>query len=194
MTPALATLDVPDHATCLTCGYHLRELTVPRCPECGRQFDPADVMSMNCAGRNAQRRLAHNLGCLPIAAFAVATIVATFLLLSFVYEREGQSPSILLSVLAIGFSARSLVRNWLLSESLTAKERVVSRVTYKSALFLLLFGLLLSISPWQCVHGHGVQIGPFAAVYSDDAGMCWAYVRVDTRVRVTQNISLYMAK
>src|SRR5690606_34450333 len=27
---------------CLTCGYRLDELNVPRCPECGRSFDPRD--------------------------------------------------------------------------------------------------------------------------------------------------------
>ena len=27
---------------CRGCGYNLRGLTVPRCPECGRPFDPAD--------------------------------------------------------------------------------------------------------------------------------------------------------
>ncbi len=26
---------------CLDCGYDLRGQTVPRCPECGRPFDPA---------------------------------------------------------------------------------------------------------------------------------------------------------
>jgi len=39
MTPLL-----PDDTTarCLGCGYSLRGLTEPRCPECGRPFDPAD--------------------------------------------------------------------------------------------------------------------------------------------------------
>ncbi len=27
---------------CLDCGYDLRHLTEPRCPECGRPFDPGD--------------------------------------------------------------------------------------------------------------------------------------------------------
>ena len=30
-----------DPLTCLCCGYSLRGLTVPRCPECGNAFDPA---------------------------------------------------------------------------------------------------------------------------------------------------------
>src|SRR5436190_23642408 len=33
---------LPDSARCLQCDYLLRGLTEPRCPECGREFDPAD--------------------------------------------------------------------------------------------------------------------------------------------------------
>ena len=32
---------------CRDCDYPLRDLPVPRCPECGRPFDPADGSTMN---------------------------------------------------------------------------------------------------------------------------------------------------
>jgi hypothetical protein len=32
---------------CLTCNYPLRGLPTPRCPECGREFDPLDPATMN---------------------------------------------------------------------------------------------------------------------------------------------------
>jgi hypothetical protein len=32
---------------CLHCNYVLRDLPVPRCPECGREFDPGDVRTIN---------------------------------------------------------------------------------------------------------------------------------------------------
>jgi hypothetical protein len=35
------TIDAPDAGYCLGCGYRLTGLTQPRCPECGRRFDPA---------------------------------------------------------------------------------------------------------------------------------------------------------
>ena len=35
-------VDVPDSAQCRECGYLLRGLPEPRCPECGRPFDPHD--------------------------------------------------------------------------------------------------------------------------------------------------------
>jgi hypothetical protein len=34
-------------ARCIGCGYPLRGLHEPRCPECGRPFDPADVETYN---------------------------------------------------------------------------------------------------------------------------------------------------
>jgi hypothetical protein len=40
-------LMVPDRALCLGCNYALRGLSQPRCPECGRAFDPEDLSSMN---------------------------------------------------------------------------------------------------------------------------------------------------
>ena len=36
------TLSVPEAARCKTCGYALRGLGDPRCPECGGAFDPDD--------------------------------------------------------------------------------------------------------------------------------------------------------
>lgn len=35
-------LRLPPTAVCLRCGYSLRGLETPRCPECGSAFDPAD--------------------------------------------------------------------------------------------------------------------------------------------------------
>jgi hypothetical protein len=32
----------PDHKRCLGCGYILDGLPEPRCPECGRGFDPSE--------------------------------------------------------------------------------------------------------------------------------------------------------
>jgi hypothetical protein len=36
-----------DAGRCKGCGYSLRALTVPRCPECGRPFDPGDPETMD---------------------------------------------------------------------------------------------------------------------------------------------------
>lgn len=42
LAPAGGPLRLPEHAFCRKCGYQLRGLTDPRCPECGHTFDPAD--------------------------------------------------------------------------------------------------------------------------------------------------------
>jgi hypothetical protein len=39
---------------CWECGYSLRGLETPRCPECGRKFDPVDKTTMNM-GREVRR-------------------------------------------------------------------------------------------------------------------------------------------
>jgi hypothetical protein len=48
--PGEGVILAPESALCLKCNYPLRGLTSRRCPECGREFDPADVWTMN-AGR-----------------------------------------------------------------------------------------------------------------------------------------------
>lgn len=42
-----ATIDEPQVGLCWECGYSLQGLPTPRCPECGRPFDPADPATMN---------------------------------------------------------------------------------------------------------------------------------------------------
>ena len=42
--------DFTDISTCLGCGYRLRDLLEPRCPECGRAFDKYDPESMLVPG------------------------------------------------------------------------------------------------------------------------------------------------
>ncbi len=42
---------LPDDARCLTCGYALRGQTEPRCPECGRAFDPDDTDTFRLPAR-----------------------------------------------------------------------------------------------------------------------------------------------
>lgn len=51
MEPALSSLPIPEGARCLGCDYQLRGLQVPRCPECGRTFDPNSPRSMNLGRR-----------------------------------------------------------------------------------------------------------------------------------------------
>jgi hypothetical protein len=47
LTAPLELPALPDDAFCLTCGYTLHALTVHRCPECGREFDPGVRRTFN---------------------------------------------------------------------------------------------------------------------------------------------------
>ena len=49
-------IQVPEQARCLTCGYLLRELDDPVCPECARRFDPEDKKTYNADPRKRKRR------------------------------------------------------------------------------------------------------------------------------------------
>ncbi len=45
MTRFTESVAPPDDAYCLACGYALRGLPEPRCPECGKGFDPIDAQT-----------------------------------------------------------------------------------------------------------------------------------------------------
>ncbi|MGE0480990.1 MAG: hypothetical protein AB7Q17_11015 [Phycisphaerae bacterium] len=48
---------LPEHARCRGCGYLLRGLAAPICPECGRKFDPADATTYQLRGRRRYGRI-----------------------------------------------------------------------------------------------------------------------------------------
>jgi len=47
---------IPPTARCLRCGYLLRGLPIPVCPECGRAFDPADASTYDLRPPDWRRR------------------------------------------------------------------------------------------------------------------------------------------
>jgi hypothetical protein len=44
-------MSAPDPKRCLGCGYILEHLPEPRCPECGREFDPGNPKTFTCHAR-----------------------------------------------------------------------------------------------------------------------------------------------
>lgn len=73
--------NLPDAARCRRCDYPLRGLTEPRCPECGRDFDPENPKTYHVRSR---RQLTPRFGSRGhaldrtayLAAFVLAGIVA----------------------------------------------------------------------------------------------------------------------
>src|SRR5579872_6657457 len=70
-----------DNAFCLSYGYSLRDLPAPRCPECGRPFDPADprTMSLGHPLRPWQRWLLRPTGWRVIALAVLGTAALAYL-------------------------------------------------------------------------------------------------------------------
>lgn len=57
-------LSLPEHARCRGCGYLLRGLMAPLCPECGRTFDPVDESTYALGPRRPLRRFVAWVGVL----------------------------------------------------------------------------------------------------------------------------------
>lgn len=62
---------------CLKCGYSLTGLTEPRCPECGREFDPLDPRSFQIGPLNRLQRAALAAPGRIFNGAAVATAILT---------------------------------------------------------------------------------------------------------------------
>ena len=63
---------MPAEARCLTCGYLLRGLPEPVCPECGRRFDPADTSTFDTRPPSWRRRRWVARGCTALAVVLLA--------------------------------------------------------------------------------------------------------------------------
>ncbi|HSV13785.1 MAG TPA: hypothetical protein VLI90_05970 [Tepidisphaeraceae bacterium] len=61
----------PTTGLCLDCNYSLRDLPTPRCPECGREFDPADKTTFN-PGRPVPTYAAWAVGPISLPVYFVA--------------------------------------------------------------------------------------------------------------------------
>src|SRR5947209_10731114 len=77
---AATSLAIPEGARCAGCGYALRGLTTPTCPECGRGFDPGDAGTMWTSGTRWSHRgmsLLNFLAGWPAIMFATAGTLLT---------------------------------------------------------------------------------------------------------------------
>lgn len=63
-----------DERHCIACGYQLRGLEKPVCPECGRAFDPEDASTFDRSPHRRRRRRWVVVGCL-IGGLAAAAYV-----------------------------------------------------------------------------------------------------------------------
>lgn len=64
---------------CRGCGYALRNLESARCPECGREFDPAQPKTMSTSPRSAKLRMVARAGGILFTAAVLTSYVAGYL-------------------------------------------------------------------------------------------------------------------
>jgi hypothetical protein len=104
----------PEHKRCLGCGYILDGLPEPRCPECGRGFDPDDAETFVESTTDAR-----NCFLLAIAGLAVLALGLAILLLARQIRSGGTvlpalewmaDLSLLLDLLGLSCAATALMR------------------------------------------------------------------------------------
>ena len=161
-------------AHCLGCDYSLRGLIDPRCPECGRPFDPADPDSFRTPGflPRLRRRLK-----LPSASVGVWIGIALLLVCLWrgVVDPAGDwEPGIpLAGIVALATWGRSRVRRWILNgtkEPGPHTERWARRALY----MFCVASALLGAGPvqWSCPHGTAIGIGIAGVAISPNGGPC----------------------
>jgi hypothetical protein len=102
-------VQVPHGARCLGCHYDLRGLHEPHCPECGREFDPADNETMALPGQSAVTRAPFVLAL--VVLYAWPLLAAVMLWAGSAWDRN----FIIYRYVPL---ARATVANWFWSASL----------------------------------------------------------------------------
>ncbi len=151
----------PSKARCLGCGYLLRGLPAPRCPECGRSFDPAIAKTMSLpGGANSflSRPLPDGAGLITAAASTLALCMV-----------GRYSPAAIVgTLLGITVLARIGV------EVRRAKDRkIIERPAgWTLSLLLLCLAFISAMHYHQCPHIRAMGIGNVGLGYSDNGGPC----------------------
>ncbi len=169
-----------DGATCLGCGYPLRGLSEPRCPECGRTFDSADPFTIDSLA-SAQRRLRRALHWAPLAVWfatmAIVLVGEVYALSRFGVFDWWHSPwwAVLIVAIVTAGVARSLARRALIGRG-PDPSRMSERLARLGMLlacgyiFLAMNGNGFKI--WTCPHGTGWSLGPVGVAHSTVGGPC----------------------
>ena len=173
-----------ERATCLGCGYALRGLVEARCPECAREFDPNDPMTMNVPGisrRKPPKPIPFSVGIV-----LWATVLTPFTAMGMV---AGNSASCVIAAIGwigifVAWRNRN-VKEW----AAAARDEPLggTRLWRPVVLVLLILSLLSGIGWHRCPHGRYYRFGPLAMFHDAvGGGPCRNYVR-GTRFELPAN-------
>ncbi len=158
-----------DAGRCKECGYPLRALKVPRCPECGRGFDPADPDTMDLPEHLRKpkpspppRPFGDSMRDVSIvmSVFAVMNLVAHHLLTGI--------------VLGIGWILIGIdVFRWAFASPQQREQRPEGYRHWRWALRMaLVLSALSFIRAHSCCHATTVWFGPVGISHSSCGGPC----------------------
>lgn len=183
-------IDYTESARCISCGYLLRGLPEPRCPECGRGFNPNDPTTMKIPG--LRQRRARTFGGEMIKAAVAAALLSlaarhngtgcflpVALPLHSIGVPEGVWYEIAMACLLLGPLMWLAIGVAWVRRRLRGNQALAGRVRLEdgpawlpTALLLLVLTCLISLRFDRCYHAATVGIGPLGLSYSTVGGPC----------------------
>ncbi len=162
-----------DAGRCRECGYLLRGLTEPRCPECGRPFDPEDPSTMDLPehlrpGKPPKLPGPYGDTMLLVAGFVVSLSIINFIL-----------PSAQLRFFTMLWIAITWVRageSWYKRNHATPEELQLRPEGFRHWRRVMQIALVITILAlpryYSCCHANTVWLGPIGISYSTHGGPC----------------------
>lgn len=163
-----ALASVSGEARCKGCGYQLRGLTEPRCPECGLRFSPSDPWSYDIPGR---RRPTRRKDLTPDQALLICSGLGAGLFLLNRLAVPEASALFVIPGLSCGLMAIIYVLRLRFDRSFAAACNP-KRAKTGRRLLLLMFLLLFHYGACRCDHARAVAFLNIGFAYSPSHGPC----------------------
>src|SRR5688572_23756159 len=155
--PAPSPAQYQNHAACLDCGYALRGLAEWRCPECGREFNAFDPVTMDVPGVSRKP---------PPEPVPFAVLIILWALVAALVTAVGMVSGTAGTCALAAFGWFLVFWSW---RTRNASERVAAarreplegtRHWRRVVIVVLVFSLLSGFGFHRCPHGHYYRYGP----------------------------------
>ena len=185
--PALSPRDYQDHASCLGCGYALRGLGEWRCPECGREFNAFDPLTMDVPG--VSRKPPPEPMPFAVAIIGGAIVAGLFMTIGMISATAATCATAAVVWAATFLSWRKRNTN---ERAAAGRGEPLEGTRHWRRVVLVLFvlSLLSGVGLHRCPHGRYYRYGPVSLFRGGgnggDGGPCRNYVR-GTRFELARN-------